>query len=244
MKNKKKIALVTGANRGIGQEIAKKLSKNNIIVIGTAKNLIEKNKINSMLGKNGFGIILDVTNKLEISQSVQKIHNNFGIIDILINNAAIKYDKLLIQMSDHDWNKTLKTNLTSIFHISKAVIKKMIQQKYGRIITIGSVIGELGNIGQINYSTSKSGIIGFNKTLALEVADKGITANVISPGLINTDMINDISLEKKKKYLLNIPMKKFGSKKHIASMVLYLISKSAAYITGQTIHINGGMYMN
>lgn len=244
MKIKKKIALVTGANKGIGKSIAKILSINNIIVIGTSRTLIGKNKINYHLGKNGFGIILNIKNIHEIKKKIKNIHKYFGTIDILINNAAIINDKLFINMKYNEWNNVLQTNLNSIFYISQTVIKHMILKKYGRIITIGSVIGNIGNIGQINYATSKLGIVGFNKTLALEVASKGITVNVISPGFIKTEMTKYITKKKKKKYLINIPIQRFGNTKDIAYAVLFLSSEFSSYITGQTIHINGGMYMN
>ncbi|QCI27395.1 3-oxoacyl-ACP reductase FabG [Buchnera aphidicola] len=244
MKKNKKIALITGASRGIGKKIAQELSNNNIIVIGTSTNREGVKKINNMLNKKGYGIILNLNNFCEISQCIKIIYATFKKIDILINSAAIKIDKLFINMSLKEWNTVLKINLTAIFYITQLVVKKMIKKKYGRIITIGSIIGNIGNIGQINYSASKSGIIGFNKTLALEVASKGITANIISPGFIQSGMTKTISKKKKKEFLLKIPVKKFGSKKHISSIILFLISKESSYITGQNIHINGGMYMN
>lgn len=240
----KPIALVTGANRGIGKVIAKILSQNNILVIGTATSIQGKNSINQQLKNNGFGIILNLDNLFTISKKIQKIYNTFKRIDILINNAAIKNDQLFINLNLDNWNNTLKINLTSIFYITQIIVKKMIKKKYGRIVTIGSVIGHIGNIGQISYATAKSGLIGFNKTLALEVASKGITANIIAPGLINTGMFKTISEQQRKKYLSKIPIQRFGSGKDIAAAVLFLTSKNASYITGQTIHINGGMYMN
>ncbi|CAL4321572.1 3-oxoacyl-[acyl-carrier-protein] reductase FabG [Buchnera aphidicola (Pterocallis alni)] len=244
MKNKKKIALVTGANKGIGKSIAYILSQNNITVIGTATSLNGKKNISKNLQSNGFGLILNTMYEYEISQCIRYINNNIGNIDILINNAGTKIDKLLINMKSYEWNNVLQINLNSIFHLCKLVIKPMIKNQYGRIITIGSIISYIGNIGQINYCASKAGIIGFNRTLALEVADKGITANIIAPGFIKTDMTKNIPKKKMQQYLSKIPLKKFGSTKDIAHAVLFLSSPSASYITGQTIHINGGMYMN
>lgn len=240
----KKIALVTGANRGIGKVIAKKLSQNNILVIGTSTNAQGKKIIDQELKNNGFGIILDVQNTLTISTSIKQIFNQFKKIDILVNNAAIKNDQLIINTSLNNWSQILHVNLTTIFYITQIIVKKMIKERYGRIVTIGSVIGYIGNVGQVSYATTKSGLIGFNKTLALEVASKGITANIIAPGLIKTGMFKTMTEYQKKKYLSKIPVQHFGSAEDIAAAVLFLISENGSYITGQTIHINGGMYMN
>ncbi|CAL4321654.1 3-oxoacyl-ACP reductase FabG [Buchnera aphidicola] len=244
MNKKKKIVFITGANRGIGKAIAQKLSNNNMFVIGSSTTKQGKNIINQTLEKNGIGIVLNIKNIYETLICIKKIHKKFGNIDILINNAVIYHDKLFINMNYKEWYDTVITNLNYIFYVSKLVVKSMIKKKFGRIITIGSVIGNIGNIGQINYSTFKSAIIGFNKTLALEVAKQGITANIIAPGIINTDMTKYLTKKQKKKFLSKIPLKKFGSPEDIASAVLFLSSNSASYITGQTIHINGGMYMN
>ncbi|CAL4042943.1 3-oxoacyl-[acyl-carrier-protein] reductase FabG [Buchnera aphidicola (Takecallis arundicolens)] len=244
MQKNKKIALITGASRGIGKEIAKTLSKNKIFVIGSSKNINGKNIIDKQLKHNGFGIILDLNNLEQVSHCIQNIYNQFKKIDILIHNAAAKNDKLLINMHLCDWNNTFKVNLTAIFLITKIIVRNMIKQKYGRVIIISSVSGYTGNIGQINYSASKSGIIGFNKTLALEVASKGITSNVIAPGFIDIGMTKTMTERQKIKCLSKIPMKKFGSAKDIAAIVLFLTSKYSSYITGQTIHVNGGIYMN
>ncbi|CAL4321677.1 3-oxoacyl-ACP reductase FabG [Buchnera aphidicola] len=244
MSTNKKIAIVTGANRGIGKTIIKKLSSKNIFVIGTSRSIQGKNIINKQLKNNGFGIILNINDTFKVSQNIKNIYTEFGKIDILINNAAINHDQLLINMNYKNWNNVLETNLTSVFYISQQVIKYMMKKKYGRIITLGSISGSIGNIGQINYATTKSGIIGFNKTLALEVAKYGITSNVIAPGFIDSGMTKNIHQKKKKKYLLSIPMGKFGKANDIAAAILFLSSEEASYITGQTLHINGGMYMN
>lgn len=244
MHTNKKIALITGASRGIGKEISKMLSQNNIFVIGSAKTIYGKNIIDKQLKENGIGIILDLHNLKQVSHCIKNIYNRFEKIDILIHNAATKHDKLLINMNLYDWNNTFQINLTAIFYITKIVVKNMIKKKYGRVIIISSVVGYTGNIGQINYSASKSGIIGFNKTLALEVASKGITSNVIAPGFINIGMTTTMTENQKIKFLSKIPMKRFGSAKDIAAIVLFLTSEYSSYITGQTIHINGGIYMN
>ncbi|XBC38514.1 MAG: 3-oxoacyl-ACP reductase FabG [Buchnera aphidicola (Melaphis rhois)] len=243
MTNKKKVALVTGASRGIGKEISKKLASKGIIVIGTATSNAGTKIINSYLKNNGTSFILDVMNSDSIKNAMQNICNDFEHIDILINNIGIVQDKLLVNMTYSNWNKVIEINLNSIFHISKPIVKKMIRKKKGKIITIGSIIGHIGNYGQTNYSASKSGLIGFHRSLALEVASQGICVNMIAPGFIETDMTKKLTKHQKYKYLLKIPMKKFGKINEISETVLFLISDNISYITGQVIHINGGMYM-
>lgn len=243
MKIKRKTALVTGANQGIGKEIAIKLAKKGIKVIGTSTSINGVKTINKYLKKNGFGFILDFKETSSIVEKMKEIYEKKYSIDILINNAGIKSDNLLIHMNDKEWENVIKVNLTSIFYMSKSVIRSMIKKKYGRIITIGSVIGSMGNQGQVNYSTSKSGLIGFHKSLALEVASKGITVNIVSPGLIKTNFIKKLNQVQYKKNLCKIPMKRIGTTKEIADAVIFLSSEKASYITGHTLHVNGGMYM-
>ncbi|QCI18323.1 SDR family oxidoreductase [Buchnera aphidicola (Aphis nasturtii)] len=243
MKTIKKTALVTGANKGIGKAIAIKLAEKRIRVIGTSTTKYGVEIINKYLKKNGFGLILDLKDTDSITETIKKIYKKKYSIDILVNNAGAKSDKLFIKMNDKEWEDIIKINLTSIFYTSKAVIRSMIRKKEGRIITISSIIGYTGNKGQINYSASKAGLIGFHKTLALEVASKGITVNIIAPGLIKTDFIKDLNIFQYKNYLSKIPMKRLGTAEEIADAVIFLSSQKAAYITGQTLHINGGMYM-
>lgn len=243
MKTTKQTALVTGANKGIGKAIAIKLSEKGIRVIGTSTTQYGVEIINKYLNKNGFGLVLDLKDTESIIKTIQEIYKNKYFIDILVNNAGIKSDKLLVHMSHKEWDNVIKINLTSVFYTSKAVIRSMIKKKSGRIITISSIIGYTGNKGQINYSASKSGLIGFHKSLALEVASKGITVNIIAPGLIQTDFLNDLNIFQHKKYFSMIPMKRLGKAEEIADAVIFLSSKKASYITGQTLHINGGLYM-
>ncbi|QCI18888.1 beta-ketoacyl-ACP reductase [Buchnera aphidicola] len=243
MKIKQRTALVTGANKGIGKAIAIKLLKKGIKVIGTSTSKNGVKTINEYLKNNGFGFILDLKDTESITEKIKEIYKNKCSIDILINNAAVKADKLLVQMNNKEWEDIIKINLISIFYISKAVIPSMIKKKTGRIITIGSIIAYIGNKGQANYSASKSGLIGFHKSLALEVASKGITVNIIAPGLIKTDFIKDLNKIQYKKYLSYIPMKRLGTVEEIANAVIFLSSTNASYITGQTLHVNGGMYM-
>ncbi|WP_343154618.1 3-oxoacyl-ACP reductase FabG [Buchnera aphidicola (Pseudoregma panicola)] len=240
---KKKIAIVTGASSGIGKEISKKLLKKGIIVIGTTSS--EKGLINmkKYIKNSKTRFLINFKKPKNIKKIISKIYYMFGSIDILINNAGSKKDKIILNMTKKNWSEIIKINLTSIFLMCKNVIKYMIKNKYGRIVNISSIIGSTGNIGQSNYSASKYGIIGFNKSLALEVAKYGITSNVISPGFINTRMTKNIIKEKKNIYIKKIPVKRFGTVKDIENVVTFLISKKSSYITGQTIHVNGGMYM-
>ncbi|WP_367682250.1 3-oxoacyl-[acyl-carrier-protein] reductase [Buchnera aphidicola] len=237
------MALVTGANQGIGKEIAKKLSEKGIKVIGTSTTINGVKIINQYLKKNGFGFVLNLKDTDSILEKMKEIYKKNYSIDILINNAGIKSDNLLVYMNSREWENVIKINLTSIFYMSKSVIRSMIKNKYGRIITIGSVIGSIGNRGQVNYSASKSGLIGFHKSLALEVASKGITVNIVAPGLIDTQLTKKLNILQYKKHLSNIPMQRLGTTKEIADAVMFLSSEKASYITGQTLHINGGMYM-
>ncbi|AEO08698.1 3-oxoacyl-[acyl-carrier protein] reductase [Buchnera aphidicola str. Ak (Acyrthosiphon kondoi)] len=243
MNKNRKTVLITGANRGIGKAIAKKFINKGIQVIGTSTTQDGVKNIEDYLKGNGFGFILNLKNTDSITETIKEIYKKKYSIDILINNAGIKEDNLLVKMKNKEWNDVIKTNLSSIFYLVKSVIRPMIKKKQGRIITIGSVIAYTGNKGQVNYSASKSGLVGFHKSLALEVASKGITVNIVSPGLIKTDFTNTLSSIQNQKYISNIPMKRLGNPEEIADAVIFLSSKKASYITGHTLHINGGMYM-
>ncbi|WWO98630.1 MAG: 3-oxoacyl-ACP reductase FabG [Candidatus Dasytiphilus stammeri] len=241
---KGKVALVTGANRGIGRAIAENLAIRGVIVAGTATDLYGAHIINTILIKNGGkGFILDLTNITSIDGVLKEIRSELGEIDILINNVGITKDNLLIYMKDHEWQEVVNINLSSIFYLSKAVIGTMIKKHAGRIINIGSMIGITGNKGQVNYAATKAGILGFSKSLALEVASRGITVNVIAPGFIETDMTKALSKKKRAEILTKIPVGRFGNIQEIANAVAFLASDEAGYITGETLHINGGMYM-
>ncbi|XBC38448.1 MAG: 3-oxoacyl-ACP reductase FabG [Buchnera aphidicola (Floraphis choui)] len=237
------MALVTGASSGIGKGIAKKLVSQGIMVIGTSTSAIGQKKINNYLKKNGSSFILNAENPNSITKTIQNIYNNFESIDILINNIGIINDKLLINMTHKEWNNVLNINLNSIFYITQPIVQKMIKKKKGKIVTIGSIMGHIGNLGQTNYSTSKSGLIGFHRSLALEVASQGICVNMIAPGFIETNMTKNLTERQKNKYLSKIPIRRFGTINEISETVLFLVSDHINYITGQIIHVNGGMYM-
>ncbi|MEI4259897.1 MAG: 3-oxoacyl-ACP reductase FabG [Candidatus Dasytiphilus stammeri] len=244
MSLKGKIALVTGANRGIGRAIAEKLSAQGAQVAGTATQLAGAEAISTKLIRSGGkGYVLELTNPNSIQNILGKIRLELGDIDILINNAGITCNYLIIHMKESEWQRVITTNLSSIFRLSQAVMRSMIKKKFGRIINIGSIIGETGQVGQTCYAATKSGLSGFTKSLAQEVAAKGITVNVVAPGFIETDMTSRLKEEIRSKILQKIPVGRFGSTQDIANAVAFLVSEDAAYITGQTLHINGGMYM-
>lgn len=243
MKLAGKIALVTGASRGIGRAIAEKLVKNGATVIGTATTEKGAEAISQYLGANGKGFLLNVTDEKSIDSVIDAVKSQFGDIDILVNNAGITRDNLLMRMKENEWQDILDTNLTSVFRVSKALLRTMMKKRYGRIVTIGSVVGTMGNAGQANYSAAKAGLIGFSKSLAREVASRGITVNVVAPGFIETDMTRALSDEQRAAILSQVPANRLGEPEEIANAVAFLVSDDAAYITGETLHINGGMYM-
>lgn len=238
-----KIALVTGASRGIGRSIAELLAERGAKVVGTATSKDGAEAISSYLGDKCKGYVLNVTDTESIDSTLSKIRAEFGEIDILVNNAGITSDNLLLRMKKEEWVRVIDTNLTSIFSLSKAIMRSMIKKRYGRIISVGSVIGTLGNIGQANYAAAKAGVIAFSKSLAREVATRGITVNVVSPGFIETDMTRALTDEQQAGILANVPVGRLGDAKEIASAVAFLASDEAAYITGETLHVNGGMCM-
>ncbi|WGL97304.1 3-oxoacyl-ACP reductase FabG [Arsenophonus sp. aPb] len=238
-----KIALVTGASRGIGRSIAELLAERGAKVIGTATSEEGAKAISSYLSDKGKGYVLNVTDTESIDTTLSKIREEFGEIDILVNNAGITSDNLLLRMKKEEWNSVIDTNLTSIFSLSKAIMRSMMKKRYGRIISVGSVIGTVGNIGQANYAAAKAGVIAFSKSLAREVATRGITVNVVSPGFIETDMTRALTDEQQAGILANVPVGRLGDAKEIASAVAFLASDEAAYITGETLHVNGGMCM-
>ncbi len=240
------IALVTGASRGIGAAIAQTLGRQGATVIGTATSDDGAEKITSALkqaGVKGKGIALDVNNAEQIDQVLSDITDAYGAVSLLVNNAGITKDTLMMRMSDEDWDAVISTNLSSVYRMSKAVLRPMMKARAGRIISISSVVGHMGNAGQTNYAAAKAGMTGFTKSLATEVGSRGITVNCVAPGFIETDMTAELPEDIKKQMLARIPVNRLGSVNEIAETVAFLASPAAAYITGETIHVNGGMYM-
>nr|WP_211091834.1 3-oxoacyl-ACP reductase FabG [Vibrio agarilyticus] len=238
-----KIALVTGASRGIGRAIAETLIARGATVIGTATSESGAAAISEYLGDNGKGLALNVTSPESIDLVLKAITDEFGGIDILVNNAGITRDNLLMRMKDEEWMDIMDTNLTSIFRLSKAVLRGMMKKRNGRIINVGSVVGTMGNPGQANYAAAKAGVIGFTKSMAREVASRGITVNTVAPGFIETDMTRALNDEQRAATLADVPAGRLGDPREIAEAVVFLASPAAAYITGETLHVNGGMYM-
>ncbi len=240
------IALVTGASRGIGAAIAQTLGQQGATVIGTATSPSGAETITAALkeaGINGMGIALDVNNAEQIDAVLKQITETFGAVSILVNNAGITKDTLMMRMSDDDWDAVISTNLSSVYRMSKAVLRPMMKARTGRIISISSVVGHMGNAGQANYAAAKAGMAGFSKSLAAEVGSRGITVNCVAPGFIETDMTAELPEDIKTQMLARIPLNRLGNVNEIAATVAFLASPNAAYISGETIHVNGGMYM-
>ena len=241
---KDKIILITGANRGIGHNILKKIATYGYTVIGTSRSKDGADMITEALkDSNGKGIVMDVTNQESINSSVSKIKEDYGIIYGLVNNAGITNDNLLMRMSDEQWNTVIDTNLTSLYRVTKSVIKDMMKERTGRIVNIGSIVGMMGNAGQSNYSATKSGLLGFTKSLAREVSSRNINVNAISPGFIDTDMTRALSEEQIEALTKNIPLGRIASPDEVSSVVAFLLSDDSSYITGENINVNGGLYM-
>lgn len=239
------VALVTGASRGIGAAIARTLGQQGATVIGTATSASGAEAITAALqaaGVNGKGLALDVTQPDQVEAVLKQIASEYGDISILVNNAGITKDTLLMRMKDEDWDAVMNTNLKSVYRMSQAVLRPMMKARQGRIINISSVVGHMGNAGQTNYAAAKAGMTGFTKSMAMEVGSRGITVNCVAPGFIETDMTAELSDEIKAKMLERVAIGRLGHVDEIAATVAFLASPLAAYITGETIHVNGGMY--
>ena len=240
-----KLVLVTGASRGIGKAIALTLGRAGATVIGTATTESGADNVSKVFAENkisGKGMKLDVTDSEQVSNLVKNIGEDFGSVDILVNNAGITKDNILLRMKEDEWEDIISTNLSSIYKMSKSVLRGMIKKRSGRIISITSVVGAMGNAGQSNYGAAKAGIIGFTKSLAREVGVRGVTVNAIAPGFIETDMTNSLPDDQKEALAAQIPMGRLGTADEVAQAVLFLAGESGSYITAQTIHVNGGMY--
>jgi 3-oxoacyl-[acyl-carrier protein] reductase len=239
-----RVAIVTGASRGIGRAIAEQLARQGAVVVAAARGENARPAVDEIVAAKGRAeaVSLDVTEPGACEQLVANVLERHSRIDILVNNAGITRDQLLLRMKRDDWDAVLATNLTAAFTLSQAVLKPMIRQRGGRIIAISSVVGQSGNAGQANYAASKAGLIGFTKALALEVASRGITANVVAPGMIETDMTRALTEQARDEWASKIPLRRLGTPADIASAVCYLASDEASYITGQVLAVNGGMY--
>ncbi len=241
---KDKVILVTGANRGIGLDIIKRLDSDGYTVIGTSRtddgaNIISQEIKNS----NGKGLKMDVTDQESINSAIKKIQDEYGTLYGLVNNAGITNDNLLMRMTEEQWLSVIETNLTSIYRVTKSIIKDMMKARNGRIVNIGSIVGMMGNSGQSNYSASKSGLLGFTKSLARELSSRNINVNSISPGFIDTDMTKTLSNEQIDNLTKNIPLGRIAESSEVSSVVSFLLSNDSSYITGENINVNGGLYM-
>jgi 3-oxoacyl-[acyl-carrier protein] reductase len=239
----KPVALVTGASRGIGKAIAEKLVADGFFVVGTATTDSGAEAISAYLSQNGKGLKLNVADADSIEDVVKTVNDSFGAPTVLVNNAGVTRDNLLMRMKDDEWDDIINTNLTSVFRMSKAVLRGMMKAKTGRIINISSVVGATGNAGQTNYAAAKAGMIGFAKSMAKEVGSRNITINTVAPGFIDTDMTKELSDDIKNSLLASIPLSRLGAASEVAHAVAFLASEGAAYITGETLHVNGGLYM-
>ena len=241
-----RVCLVTGATRGIGKAIALQLAQQGATVVGTATSQGGAESISAMLaeaGAKGTGMVLDVASAESTEAVLSAIAEQFGNITVLVNNAGITRDNLMMRMKEEEWDDIMSTNLKSVFRLSKGVLRAMMKERFGRIINITSVVGVSGNAGQANYAAAKAGVIGFTKSLAQEIASRGITVNAIAPGFINTDMTKALNEEQVAKMTANIPANRLGEPDDIAAAVVFLASNESSYVTGTTLHVNGGMYM-
>ena len=241
---KDKVILVTGANRGIGLNIIQRLNNDGYTVIGTSRTDDGANLISQEINSNGGkGLKMDVTNQESINCAIKNIHDEYGTLYGLVNNAGITNDNLLMRMTDEQWLSVIETNLTSIYRVTKSIVKDMMKAREGRIVNIGSIVGMMGNAGQSNYSASKSGLLGFTKSLARELSSRNINVNSISPGFIDTDMTKALSDDQIDNLSKNIPLGRIAESSEVSSVVSFLLSDDSSYITGENINVNGGLYM-
>lgn len=241
-----KVSLVTGASRGIGASIADTIGREGGVVIGTATSESGAQKISDRMkeqGINGEGMVLNVTDPDSVKELIKSITEKYGAVSVLVNNAGITKDNLLMRMSEDEWHDVVNTNLSAVFRLSKACLRGMMKARWGRIVNVSSVVGQMGNAGQANYAATKAGVMGFARSLAKEVGSRNITVNSVAPGFIDTDMTKVLTEDQKNLMLGGIPMARLGQPEEIAKVVKFLCSDDSSYITGETIHVNGGMYM-
>jgi 3-oxoacyl-[acyl-carrier protein] reductase len=240
------LALVTGASRGIGRAIALALGAAGATVVGTATTEQGAQQLAAdftAAGIAGRGLVWNAAEPASTDALIEQLETSGGLPTILVNNAGVARDALILRMKSEDWEQTLQINLSAVFRLSKACLRRMLKQRHGRIINIGSVVGSIGNAGQVHYAAAKAGLVGFSKALAREVATRNITVNTVAPGFIETDMTRSLPAVQREAYLAQIPLGRFGAVEEVANAVLFLASRDAGYITGQTLHVNGGMYM-
>lgn len=241
-----KIAVVTGASRGIGKAIALELGRRETVVLGTATSEAGAAKISEWLKESGIkgkGYCLDVASETSVDAFCKQAQDEFGTVEILVNNAGITRDNLMLRMKEEEWDAVINTNLTSVFRMTRALLRGMTKARWGRIISISSVVGSSGNAGQANYAAAKAGLQGFSRALAMEIGSRNITVNCVAPGFIDTDMTRELGAEQTQALLAKIPLGRYGQPEEIAAVVGFLASMEAGYITGETVHANGGMYM-
>lgn len=239
-----RIALVTGASRGIGAAIAQQLAQDGYFVVGTATTDAGAQNITQSLAEHGAGMVLDVCDKDAIEQVLTEIEQKYGSVLVLVNNAGITKDNLLLRLGEDDWDAVLDTHLKAVYRLSKRVLKGMTRARFGRIINVSSVVAHFANAGQTNYSAAKAGVEAFGRSLAKEMGSRQITVNAVAPGFIATDMTDDLDAAIKDKMIAQVPLKRLGQPQDIANAVSFLASERASYITGTVLHVNGGMYMN
>lgn len=242
--NGKKVALVTGATRGIGAAIVKQLAQDGLFVVGTATTTEGAARISEQLGDQGAGMVLDVRDSAAIDQLITQIEAQFGLVAVLVNNAGITRDNLLLRMSHDDWSDILSIHLGAVFHLSKRVLRGMTKMRFGRIVNISSVVAQMGNGGQANYAAAKAGMEGFSRSLAREMGSRNVTVNCVAPGFIATDMTEELSADAKAKMLAQIAVNRLGTPEDIAHAVSFLASENSGYITGTVLPVNGGLYMH
>ena len=240
----RRVALVTGASRGIGRAIASRLARDGLFVVGTATADEGADRIRAMLGENGAGIVLRLQAADSIATALRAVERDFGSPSVLVNNAGVTRDGLLMRMSDDAWQQVIDVNLGGIYRLTKPLLRSMMRARWGRIVNIGSVVGRMGNAGQTNYAAAKAGIEGFTRALAREVAARGITVNAVAPGFIDTDMTAELSATQRAAMVEQIPLGRMGAAEEVAAAVSFLVSDEAGYVTGETVHVNGGLHMH